>query len=163
MPETYELISSTTLSSSTSSVTFSNIPSTYTDLIAVCNWTASGGSVYMQCRVNSDTGSNYSRTVMAGTSSAVSFRGTSESWAYVTSYAYLQDSEWGSTTINFNDYSNTTTYKNLITRGNSVSIATEAVSNSWRSTAAINTILLQTSSNNFGVGSTFSLYGIKAA
>ena len=159
---TYTPIASFTLGSATSSVTFSNIPQNYTDLVLVSNWQASGGSVYMQCQVNGDTGSNYGRVVMAATTSAVGLVQGGNPWAYVTSYAYLQTGEWGNTIINFNNYSQTNTFKTFITRGNSASIATEEVINTWRNTSAINRIYLQTNANNFGVGSTFTLYGIQA-
>jgi hypothetical protein len=159
---TYTPIASFTLGSATSSITLSNIPQNYIDLVLVSNWQASGGAVYMQCQVNGDTGSNYGRVVMAATTSPVTIVQSNNTWAYVTTYAYLQSGEWGNTIINFNNYSNTNTFKTFITRGNSASIATEEVINTWRNTSAINSIYLQTNANSFGAGSTFSLYGIEA-
>jgi hypothetical protein len=159
---TYTPITSFTLASAASSITFNSIPQNYTDLVLVTNWQASGGSVYMQCQVNGDTGSNYGRVALAATTSPVGIVQGSNPWAYVTTYAYLQNNEWGNTIINFNNYSQTNTFKTFITRGNSASIATEQVINTWRNTSAINSIYLQTNANSFGAGSTFSLYGIEA-
>ncbi len=60
MAYTYELISTYTVPSATSSVTMSSIPATYTDLVIVGNYTvATGGGVGFSCRFNSDSGSNY--------------------------------------------------------------------------------------------------------
>lgn len=165
---TYTPIATTTASGSTSSVTFSSIPSTYTDLILVIigGTTTSGADMYIQ--LNSDTGNNYSRTNLYG-------NGTS---AGSTSSAYANQNHFGmgdtasfSTTngafnsiLHFNNYSNTTTYKSIIQRSNLASAGTDSMVALWRSTSAINTIYIYNSpSRNFLSGSTFTLYGITAA
>jgi len=61
------------------------------------------------------------------------------------------------------NYSNTTTNKTVIGRHNGASGPVASVG-LWRNTAAINSIRISNSSAvNFTIGSTFSLYGIKAA
>jgi len=74
MPSTYVLISSTQLTSTTSSVTFSSIPSTYTDLVIKVSGrsdqTASAHSV--RFFINGNTGSSYSFTRLLGTGSGTS-------------------------------------------------------------------------------------------
>ena len=65
MPTTYEPISTTTLGSATNAITFSSIPSTYTDLRAVlCINGASGGNLNL--RYNSLTENSYSGTYLRG-------------------------------------------------------------------------------------------------
>ena len=64
MPNTYEPIATNTLGSAASSVTFSSIPSTYTDLIVVMNYANSTGLADVFFRFNGDTGSNYSDTIL---------------------------------------------------------------------------------------------------
>jgi hypothetical protein len=64
------------------------------------------------------------------------------------------------------NYSNTTTYKTSIGRGNRPDSLVDATVSLWRDTAAITTIDLAMGSafpaNNFASGSTLSLYGIAA-
>lgn len=164
MPTTYEKIASNTLSSATSTVTFSSIPATFTDLVLVINYQASGGAVYAQYRLNSDSGTNYSRTWLYGNgTSALSSRGVNETYIYADSGTYAASGNWATLITNFNNYSNTTTNKTTLTRFGEASIGTEAAVHLWRSTAAISSIAITANANNFGIGSTFTLYGIKAA
>ena len=65
--------------------------------------------------------------------------------------------------VQFQNYSNTTTYKTVLSRGNNASNLVEAFVGLWRSTSAITAIDIKTQSGNFSIGSTFTLYGIKAA
>jgi hypothetical protein len=63
--------------------------------------------------------------------------------------------------MNFFNYSNTTTYKTVLTRAGRNNQATEAFVGLWRNTAAITSISL--TSQTYTTDSTFTLYGIKAA
>ncbi len=158
MTATYEMIATTTLGSTQSSVTFSSIPATYTDLVLVCNVTKTASS-NTAFRLNSDTGSNYSSTFMEGNgSSASSNRLTSTTQGSI---------DYSDTTVNpvpsvthFMNYSNTTTNKTTLSRSGSEYVY--AYVNLWRNTAAINTILVYAASGNYVAGSIFTLYGIKA-
>ena len=161
MTVTYEAIASYTVSgSSASSYTFNPIPSTYTDIyiVAQIQTLPSGGSFNM--RVNSDSGTNYSATRMYGNGSTA----TSDR---VTSQTYLVS--FGASTlnpVNFNihlqNYSNSTTFKTALTRLTNAGEFVAALVGLWRSTSAITSITFDAGSTNFPVGSTFSLYGIKA-
>ena len=160
MASTYSQIATQTLGSSAASVTFSSIPQTYTNLVLIISGTNSAGGENLLMQFNGDTGSNYSRTQLAGNgTSAVSFRASN-----VTEARVGQVQTTPSTCINnIINYSNTTTFKSLISRDNG-SALTQVTVNLWRSTSAINSILIyQSSSANFLAGSTFSLYGIKGA
>lgn len=159
MPATYEPISTTTLGSTASSVTFSSIPGTYTDLVLVTSNTSSGGlgGVYLD-QINGDTGTNYSHTKIYGTGSvAGSDRNTSDTSVNIG----LSNSTQCNNIFHFMNYSNTTTYKTVLARGNSASGQTRASVTLWRNTAAITSFKI--SGVTFDVGSTFTLYGIKAA
>ena len=63
--------------------------------------------------------------------------------------------------LHYQNYSNTTTNKTILCRGNS-DLETAATVALWRSTSAINTILVGTTSGNLVAGTTISIYGIKA-
>jgi len=165
MTATYDCIATTTLSSAAASVTFSSISGSYTDLVVViqATWTTSSNDMYIYMQLNSDTGSNYSTTILSGNgSSALSTRfsdRTNMNMDYSATIVYNQPTQRN---INIMNYSNTTTYKTAIWRSNRAGSGTDAMVGLWRSTAAITTILFDLESGDFASGSTFSLYGIKA-
>ena len=162
MPATYEPIATTTLTSAQATIDFTSISGSFTDLILVTDFSVtSAGDFYL--RVNSDTGSNYSVTVLVGDgSSAVSSR--SPSVGYISpNYNSDQTSQRAIQTWSFHNYSNTTTNKTILCRYNNAARQTVAAVGLWRSTAAISSINIARSAGNFDTGSTFTLYGIKAA
>jgi hypothetical protein len=162
---TYEPIATTTLGSTAASVIFSSISGSYTDLVVITN-TGNGSAfstLYLQVGNGSaDTGSNYSTTFMYGTgSSTISSRtsGTTQILASATNNALD-----GNGSIFLQNYSNTTTYKTVLSRGNTSDGIAVAYVGLWRSTSAINYIkLTDQNGHNFSIGSTFTLYGIAAA
>ena len=80
MPATYEPIATTTLSSAASTITFSSISGSYTDVRIVLVGTHEATATTIRMQVNSDTGTNYSYTELVGDgATATSGRGTSSS------------------------------------------------------------------------------------
>ena len=167
---TYTPIATTTLGSN-STVTFSSIPSTYTDLIAVFNGGITSNFWTVVCRFNGDSGSNYSNTHIFGDgSTAASSRASSQPYITVIGAGTgLNDNNLNNNgIIHFMNYSNTTTNKTLLSRGNSAALGTSAVVGLWRSTAAINSITFYTAQSGGGTtnlysGTSITLYGIAAA
>lgn len=162
MPSTYEPIQTYTLGSDQASVVFSSIAGTYTDLVLVINGRSSTSSSFVTINLNSDTGSNYSRTELLGNgSTATSSRASNETTAYLGGGTYPTSTAGAyNTIVNFQNYSNTTTYKTMLSRQNNAGVGAQALVNLWRSTSAINRIEIFAS---WAAGSTFTLYGIKAA
>ena len=160
---TYALIASATISgTSTSTHTFSNIPGTYTDLMIVASGTGTT-DIDISCRFNGDSGGNYSRTMLYGTGSAAgSARSTNLAFVRLNYSAYWTASNTSVSVGHIMDYSNSTTFKTVLTRSNNASLAVDAQVNLWRNTAAITSIEIYTSAFAFGNGSTFKLYGIQA-
>jgi hypothetical protein len=157
MPATYEPIATTTLGSSASSVTFSSIPGTYTDLILVVNGTstATNGN---EMQFNGDTGNNYSFTLLYGTgSAAVSSRNSNISFAY----AGRTNTNQSVSITQIMNYANTTTYKTVLTRASSNGDIVMGNVSTWRSTSAITSLVY--AGATFNSGTVFTLYGIKAA
>jgi hypothetical protein len=160
---TYVALQKTTVSgSSTSSVTLGSIPQGYTDLVLVFEGTESANQ-YVAFQVNSDTGSNYSWTRMYGDgSTAYSSRGTSTTFGRLG----IGDPSSGrtTTTSHFMNYSNSTTYKSILSRSSGGGFVGSLV-NLWRSTAAITQIDLIPLSGGtiINTGTVVTLYGIKAA
>ena len=162
MATTYEPIATTTLGSAASSVTFSSIAGTYTDLIMASAVKLDiTGAYAMGMQFNSDTGTNYSFTYVIGTGSvAASNRGTAQTYAVYGN----GDTDWGNSLVSIQNYSNATTFKTCIARNNNTNNSAQAYVNLWRNTAAITSIkIMSQSGSNFVAGSTFTLYGIKAA
>lgn len=166
MAITYEPIATTTLGSAATTITLSSIPATYTDLklVFTCT-TASGVVVFLQ--FNGDTATNYSRTYLEGTGT-VAGAATSTS---VTTFRPMAAGSTSSTvptliTVDIFSYTGSTfktglsTFSGDTNGGGTVSCSVGL----WRSTAAINSILiLNSGAVNFSVGTTATLYGIKAA
>jgi hypothetical protein len=157
---TYEAIASTTLSATASSIDFTSISSAYTDLVMIMYLQDSGGGVTV--RINNDSGSNYSRNILYGSSStAAAYRdsGTTIPTGGQASPGFAPE------IMHFMNYSNTTTYKTVLTRQNEAPGTFIAAGVSlWRSTSAINQITVNaTSTNSLQIGTQVSLYGIKAA
>lgn len=166
---TYTAIATQTLGTAAASVTFSSIPSTYTDLVLVVQTKQSVASSYSGIQFNSDTGTNYSNTLLYGNgSSAGSVRGSNNPKIYPLFNTYESTSNWMISTINIMNYANTSINKTVILRANDSSQVTQAVVGTWRNTGAITSITYGTQTDGGGTaglaaGSTFSLYGIAAA
>ena len=164
---TYSLIANTTISgSSTTSYTFSSIPSTFTDLVMVIGSGGASGDVQPAFRFNSDSGANYSATVLSG--SGTSVIGTGSGSATNIQFGYFDYLSNGTNNytgiINVLDYSNTTTYKTALARSNNASTGVGAIVGLWQNTAAITsiTVLISYGASSFRAGTTFKLYGIQA-
>jgi hypothetical protein len=166
MPSTYEPIATNTLGSAVSTYQFTSIPSTYTDLVVVMQpaLSVSNNAIYLD--FNNDTATNYSFTVLSGNGSAVTTsRGSSAGLGSVANDLLYPSSTLGNTTIimNIQNYANTTTNKTYLVRGNQADSGSQELIGLWRNTAAINAIKFYSAGSNFSIGSTFTLYGIKAA
>ena len=162
---TYVPIATQTLASAAASVTFSSIPGTYTDLVIVCNAIRTTSLDNIGVRFNSDTGSNYSWTILKGTGTAAE----SDRRANVTDIIFNVYNSTNQSTgiLQVQNYANTTTYKTALSRSSGASAGyVYATVGLWRNTAAITSITLfdeGTTSSVINTGSTFSLYGIAAA
>jgi hypothetical protein len=169
MANTYEKIATNTLGSATASITFSSIPSTYTDLVLVAFAANTGSDAantgYMQ--YNSDSGNNYSDTIAyTNGNTPASFRTTnSNAIGLWTIMGNTDTNRKSAIVVQFQNYSNTTTYKTTLNRiGTPITGGgwTNISVGQWRNTNAITSILIG-GGTNWLSGSTFTLYGIKAA
>jgi len=155
MAATYEKIATTTSSGGTS-ISFTSIPSTYTDLQLVFVGTTGAG--ICQVQYNGDTASNYSSTLMWGDGSSASSQRYTVGWVFVIPGGV---NDLVVQRINIQNYANTTTYKTSIARADISTASTSKSAQLWRSTSAINRVDL-ISSGTYG-SYTATLYGIKAA
>jgi hypothetical protein len=160
MALTYTPIATATGTGSATTITFSSIPSTYTDLVLIINGSGASGSYNATLQFNGDTGSNYSFTYLVGNGSIVQI-GRNTNYPYVVA-GYMPSGTVSTTIVNINNYSNTTTYKTTLSRENTANSETGAWVNLWRNTAAINSIAV-INSGNWSSTTTATLYGIKSA
>jgi hypothetical protein len=158
---TYTPLQSITLNDISSSITFSNIDQSYTDLVVVVTASITTGTQNLNLRFNGDSTSGlYSAVWLTGDGgSASSSRQSSVNSAFLTYYGYLSTT-LGSHKININNYSNTTTNKAFIARTDNASNGLTATIGLWRNSSAITSITLFPSASTFAAGSTFDLYGI---
>jgi len=171
MPATYEPIATTTLGTASTTITFSSIPATYTDLkviLVVNGFTgaanfspllrfngSSGGTEYSDLFINSD-----------GTTAASASNGSAD---------YLELPSGGSISstipsffeIDIFSYTSSSVFKTLL-----ISYSNDRSGSGWtskkagirRNTAAITSLNFNTSSAaSYAIGTTATLYGIKAA
>ena len=169
MPSTYEKISTITASGSVSDVEFTSIPSTYTDLVIVCQGRTANSVTEqaLQVYLNNDFTSLGSFTEIRGDgSTATSSRTTGTSGIRVGYFAGASAASGilGQSNFTVMNYNNTTTFKTLLARGGVASSSTTAAVGLFRSTSAITRVGIATfGAGNYNSGSTFTLYGIKAA
>ena len=167
MAATYTPIATASGTGSSGTVSFTSIPSTYTDLICIGLIRSSTTTSTMRYRYNGAT-TNYSATTLYGTGSAAgSFRTTGETGIYGIGGANAYVPSASNTFTNFNlyifNYANTTTYKTSILRSGGAGDA-EVNVGLWRATpTAINQLDLVLNTGNFTSDCTFTLYGILAA
>ena len=150
------------------SITFTSIPSGYTDLIMVADIAMSSptGTVYIVGQVGNatvDTGTNYSFTAVVGNGSTVSsYRNSNQT--YFQCDTYLTGTNRAIIELQLQSYSNTSINKVILGRTSGPGQSASAYVNLWRSTAAINTLkLYDYTGNSFAIGSTFTLYGIASS
>jgi len=172
-PSAFDSIATATASGSSATVQFSSIPSTYTHLQirAIVKSTASGSTFTDgSLTFNSDTSASYTRHILYGNGTSVLAYGNTGNTAWsigggdVPLAGYT--SIFGAYIIDILDYTNTNKYKTVkALTGADVNGAGQVLLSStvWLKTNAISSIELNCPSGNWASGTTFALYGIKAA
>jgi len=161
----YELIATEILTTSESSVTFSNLgdySATYKHLQvrATHLWTASGAGDLLM-RLNGDTGSNYNNHALVGNGSSVfSIAGTNTTSMRI---GFIASGEFGSSVTDILDAYSSTKNKTSRTLVGALGGVNEIqlASGAFRNTASITSLTILPVSSSIAAGSRFSLYGIK--
>lgn len=161
MPATYEPIYTTTLGSNQTSVSLSSFGG-YTDLIIVLNGKTDVNTANISLQFNSDTNTNYSYRALQGDGSSATSAGAGNLDRAI--IGNLGNPNFGTLIAQIFNYTNTTTYKTVLTRNNSTDARVQLSANLWRSTSAITSATLVMQSGYYLLsGSTITLYGIAAA
>jgi hypothetical protein len=164
-----KIASSTVGAGGATSVTFSSIPSTYTDLKLVSSARSTSSGDFILGQLNSIT-TSYSSVVLEGTGSGTG------------SYSYtdtgLQIGQTVGSTATANTFANNECYISNYASANYKSASTDTVTednaasgtrqkiiaNLWSNTAAISSIqIVQKAGQTFAQYSTFTLYGVSNA
>lgn len=171
MPATYEPIATYTVTGSpllgTTGVTFNSIPQTYTDLVVIQTVSTTSLPAIVCMRVGNgsvDTGANYSYTSLSGNGSVASSTNQSNITLWISVLAHTGTTV-GMYRTNIMNYSDTAATKLALARyDNNVYGGVEVIVQPWRSNSAINTVqCFLDRAEYYAIGSTFTLYGIKAA
>jgi len=173
LPGAFESIATVTVSGSASSITFSNIPQTYTHLqirgISRSTASLTFTFVFGDIMFNSDfTGTNYYQHYVQGDGSATAAANNYPLWYWAADNA-VNSNIYGAAIFDILDYTNTNKKKTVRILGgvdNNGSGGIDFHSILWNNTAAISSIRLTIPFNDYGVfqnRTTFALYGIKSA
>jgi hypothetical protein len=158
-----------TLGSTQAYVEFTNIPQGYAHLYfeALAKHNASGG-VVLTGSINGDTtAANYSYMTHQGTATSVANAYGSQNYPW---FGLVNDNSTSSngyamTTLHLPNYSKTDRFKSWyfnsgLGTNNSATMYYENTLGMWKSTSAVSTIRLSSSSGSFVAGCTFGLYGV---
>jgi hypothetical protein len=163
MPATYEPIATTTLGSAASTISFNSIGSGYTDLRLIVVGNISG-TVDVHFRINGDSSSLYSETVLYGDgSSAQSFRLTGATqWELRPTWSATQPLFFDINLFNYRGSTNKTALIAYANDRNGTGEVNRQV-NLYRSTSAITSLSIFPNGANWSTGTTATLYGILKA
>jgi hypothetical protein len=175
-PGSYESIATITVAAgnTSSTITFSSIPSTYDHLQLRAIYRSASSNVYnawFTGRLNGDTGTNYSHHSIGGNGSSVGTGGYANNTAldgFSRPGVDAGDTFYGAFVMDILDYANTSKFKTTRHIGGAdIAISTTRLdvglfSNNWRSTSAVNEISFIGNQGAFTEYSHFALYGIKS-
>lgn len=170
---TYVAIAKNVLTSAASSVTFSSIPSTYTDLIVLVSPRNTGGTTgtnYIRMQANSAT-NEFSGRYLEGYGNSLTGSGYTLNDPYLTQlYGVVLNgataNTFGTVEIYIPNYAGSVA-KPISAVGVSennnatASWGIDVVASLYNSTSAISSLTFTPASNQFAIGSSFYLYGIK--
>jgi hypothetical protein len=153
-----------------SNASFANIPQIYKDLYIVTTTkdAATTGDHVLKIIINGDSGSNYNvtRLFVNGTSATSDIQNNTTwgGWTAVTNNSTANSNIFSVNKTHILNYSNTSTFKTLIdesaadTNGSGFVYHCGTI---WKSTAAINNLVIATTNGGMAAGSTVHLYGIR--
>jgi hypothetical protein len=164
MPANYVLLNATTLTTTTASVTFSNIPQTgYTDLKIVWSGRVSDASTATYCKMTlNGSSANFTAIRLFANGSSVG-SGSLPQWSGTAPGANATSNTFSNVEFYFPNYTSSDVKPytlNSATENNATEAYLELGAGLWSNTAAITTIALTPNAGSFTANSTFSLYGI---
>lgn len=173
MPNTYQLIQTITLGSSASSITFSSIPQTFTDLVLKLSLRNDTGTTYNNVYLTfngTPTGTLYSdKSVYAvgTTTGSLGHNSANQMWLAVAPSSGNTANTFSNSECIIPNYAGSG-YKSVLSEGISEANTTSngyiynnIMCGIWANTAAITSLVLTSDASSFVTNSSASLYGIK--
>lgn len=166
---TFVPIATNLLSADTTTVVFSSIPQTYTDLKLVINGIGSGTGQDYYVRFNSDSSSSYGRAWYVGASGTEYKNAATSASAQLQLMFQVNGSVSGEPIfgeIDIFDYASSSINKSILVNSGSTRDEVGILASRWYSNSAITSITIAGSSSfslsDLLIGSRFTLYGILA-
>jgi hypothetical protein len=157
---TYTPMATVTLASSSSSVTFSNIPATpYRDIIVVGSIKGTSANE-IRMRFNGNSSSIYNFVQMNGDGSTTLSNVGTTTGGWINPNYSISATDFNPIVINIMDFATTDKQKIYLSRFNNAANSTNLLGGRFASTSAITQIEFFTTSNALAIGSTLSLYGV---
>lgn len=165
MANTYFAIAKNVLTSNQSSVTFSSIPQTYTDLLLLASARSStNGQIFGSIFLSPNSGLTRFTEIYGSGTALVSWSDLSHS-GYGAAGSTSTSNIFGNHEIYIANYSNTSIRKFISSTGVGENNATAAYmsinASSYNFTTAITSLVITIDGGNIASGSRFDLYGIK--
>lgn len=156
---TYQYITHTVVPSSTSSVTITNIPQTYDDLVIIINGKRpSGGTADIAFQFNGDTGSNYGRERILGNGSTGS--ASNEANSTQANVGVLTSATQSTGIFHILQYRNASMYKSIIGKSVAPTEYVKLAVGTYRSIAPIDSIKIL--NGNYDTGTVIAVFGLRA-
>lgn len=163
-----KLIETVELTSSASSITFSSIPQTYTDLVVVISARSdrSTSSDVVRLKPNNSSANGLSIILLGDGSSVSSFTDSSNVRGGTMTASSATADAFGNSAVYISNYTSSAAKSfstDAVTENNGTFGVQNIYAALWNDTNAITSLVLDSfSSSNLLAGSTFSLYGITA-
>ena len=149
-----------------SSIDFSSIPSTYTDLKLVLSTRSSNSSAYTALKIlYNGSSSSYTSKQLYGDGSGAFSNSYTDGWSGFVDAATATSNTFASSEIYIPNYASTSLQKtssvDYVQESNGTQALSGMLGRLWANTAAITSIAITLELGNFVQYSTASLYGIK--
>lgn len=165
LPSTMTPIATVILTATTTNIDFTSIPQNYTDLVLISSFKgtdANTGYNNWNLRINGDSSALYSYTYLRGDGTTSASSRSSGNTKIDFFAPRGNETAFNINIVHFQNYSNTSINKSILLRTN-IPISsgfTETAIGLYRNTNAITSIGINGAT---AIGSTFTIYGIKAA
>ena len=168
MPDTFIKIASVTVGAGgASSIDFTSIPSTYTDLCVKMSTRSNGAYADIKFQFNGDTGSNYAWKSVRGNGSGIDNSGTASDTKLIIGDTVANAdtaNTFGNSEIYIPNYTSSN-YKSVsadsVGENNATTAYSVLTANLWKSTSAITSIKIYSGTGSLVQYCTAVLYGIK--
>lgn len=165
MAKTYDRIATTTLTATSTGISFTSITGTYTDLeLRIAGEADLDNQRVVNIELNDNSNTDYGRQELYATTGG---RTASAASSQTGARSFWVGGDLSTINVSFNSYTSTSGFKSIISHyaiydGTGVNQTGGAV-NTYRSTSAITKIFVYPTAGYWNTGTTMTLYGITAA